>query len=30
MNKKHWNSIILDGSVPEEKIQRMIGKVMIW
>ena len=26
MNKKHWNSIILDGSVPEEKIQQMIGE----
>ena len=26
LNKKHWNSIILDGSVPEEKIQQMIGE----
>ena len=26
LNKKHWNSIILDGSVPEEKIRQMIGE----
>ncbi len=24
MNKAHWNSIILDGSVPEEDIKAMI------
>ena len=24
MNKKHWNTIILDGSVPDNEIQRMI------
>ena len=24
MNKYHWNSIILDGSVPTEKIEIMI------
>jgi predicted DNA-binding protein (MmcQ/YjbR family) len=24
MNKKHWNTIILDGSIPTEQIQRMI------
>ena len=24
MNKKHWNTIILDGSIPSEQIQRMI------
>lgn len=24
MNKEHWNSIILDGSVPEQDIERMI------
>lgn len=24
MNKEHWNSIILDGSVPEEDIKLMI------
>ena len=24
MNKKHWNSIILDGTVPNEKIREMI------
>ena len=24
MNKVHWNSVILDGSVPEEEIFRMI------
>lgn len=26
MNKKYWNSIILDGSVPEQDIKRMIGE----
>ena len=25
MNKEHWNSIILDGTVPEKDIQIMIG-----
>jgi len=25
LNKKHWNSIILDGTVPDEEICRMIG-----
>ena len=25
MNKEHWNSIILDGSVPEEDIKLMIS-----
>lgn len=24
LNKKHWNSIILDGTVPEKEIKRMI------
>ena len=24
LNKEHWNSIILDGSVPEKDIRRMI------
>lgn len=24
MNKKHWNTIILDGSVPKAEIERMI------
>ena len=24
MNKKHWNTIKLDGSIPEGEIQRMI------
>lgn len=24
MNKKHWNSIRMDGSVPEEELQDMI------
>ncbi len=24
MNKKHWNTVILDGSVPENEIRRMI------
>ena len=26
MNKTHWNSIILDGSIPEKDIRRMIGE----
>ncbi len=26
LNKQHWNSIILDGTVPEEEIRRMIGE----
>ncbi len=26
MNKTHWNSIILDGSVPKKDICRMIGE----
>lgn len=26
MNKEHWNSIILDGSVPKEDICRMIDE----
>ena len=26
MNKVHWNSIILDGSVPRKEICRMIGE----
>lgn len=26
MNKEHWNSIILDGTVPEKEIQRMIAE----
>jgi len=25
MNKKHWNTVILNGSVPEEYIKRMIN-----
>ena len=25
-NKEHWNSIILDGTVPEEEIRRMIAE----
>ncbi len=24
MNKKHWNTVILDGSLPDETIQDMI------
>lgn len=24
LNKEHWNSIILDGTVPEDDIKRMI------
>lgn len=26
LNKKHWNSIILDGRVPERDVKRMIGE----
>lgn len=25
-NKEHWNTIILDGTVPEEEIRRMIAE----
>lgn len=24
MNKKHWNTVLLDGTVPEGEIQRMV------
>lgn len=24
MNKEHWNSVILDGTVPDDEIERMI------
>jgi len=24
MNKKHWNTVFLDGSIPDAEIQRMI------
>ena len=26
LNKAHWNSIILDGTIPEKEIRRMIGE----
>ncbi|MCO7226703.1 MmcQ/YjbR family DNA-binding protein [Pleionea sp. CnH1-48] len=26
MNKKHWNTIILNGSIPESEIKRMIDR----
>ena len=26
MNKEHWNSVIMDGSVPSETIQDMIAR----
>lgn len=26
LNKTHWNSVILDGTVPEKDIRRMIGE----
>ena len=26
LNKEHWNSIILDGTVPKKDIRRMIGE----
>jgi predicted DNA-binding protein (MmcQ/YjbR family) len=25
MNKTHWNTIVLDGSVPDEEIEKMIS-----
>lgn len=25
-NKEHWNSIILDGSIPDEDVKRMIAE----
>ena len=25
-NKEHWNSIILDGSIPDDEIKRMIAE----
>lgn len=25
-NKEHWNTIILDGTIPEEDVRRMIGE----
>ena len=24
MNKKHWNTVILDGSIPEKEIEALI------
>ncbi|MFR9201485.1 MAG: MmcQ/YjbR family DNA-binding protein [Candidatus Gastranaerophilaceae bacterium] len=26
MNKVHWNTVTLDGDVPEDKLKRMIGR----
>ena len=26
MNKNHWNTVILDGTVPEKEIKRMIAE----
>ena len=25
-NKEHWNTVILDGSVPDDEIKRMIAE----
>ena len=25
-NKEHWNTVILDGSIPDEEIRRMIAE----
>lgn len=25
LNKEHWNSVILDGTIPDQEIKRMIG-----
>ena len=26
LNKGHWNSIVLDGSIPDEEIRRMVAE----
>lgn len=26
MNKRHWNTVILDGSIPEDEVQDMINE----
>ncbi len=26
MNKKHWNSVMLDGSIPRSEVERMIDR----
>ena len=26
LNKEHWNSVIMDGTVPEETIKQLIGE----
>ena len=26
MNKEHWNSVILDGKVPDKEVKRMIAE----
>lgn len=26
MNKKHWNTVLLDGSVPDYEIERMVDQ----
>lgn len=26
LNKKHWNTVVLDGTVPDKDIKRMIGE----
>ncbi|WP_226665635.1 MmcQ/YjbR family DNA-binding protein [Microbulbifer aggregans] len=26
MNKKHWNTVLLDGSVPDHEIERMVDR----
>ena len=26
LNKTHWNSVILDGTIPDKDIERMIGE----
>ena len=30
LNKEHWNTIILDGTIPEEEIKECSQKAMIW
>jgi len=26
MNKRHWNTVILDGSIPDDEVQEMIDE----
>ena len=26
LNKKHWNTVVMDGTVPDKDVKRMIGE----